>query len=180
MKVYAYDAAPNPQRLALFLKLKGVEIETQQVDLGNGEQHTDEYRHINPSGTVPALVLDDGSILTQSLAICEYLEEIYPQPALLPADASGRARVRALAQLVACDIHPLNNLRVLRYLSDTLEVAEDAKLDWYRHWISAGFSALEALLRLVPDFSSEPLRLFLPPAIFERYVEGLRKAGWQG
>ncbi len=100
---------------------------------------------------MPTLETDDGTRLTQSLAICEYLDECYPDPPLLPADAEGRARVRALAQAIACEIHPLNNLKVLKYLSGELGLDEAAKLGWYRHWIAEGFEALEALLADSPD-----------------------------
>jgi len=110
-----------------------------------GQQHAPDYAKLNPQELVPTLT-DGGQVLTQSLAICEYLEDEYPEVSTLPADAAGRARVRALAQVVACDIHPVNNLRVLQYLENELGVEKEAKLRWYRHWVEEGFRALEALL----------------------------------
>ena len=106
---------------------------------------------INPQGLVPSLALNDGRILLQSLAICEYLDDIHPEPPILPSDPLSRARVRALAQTVACEIHPLNNLRVLQYLTGTLKVSEAVKLAWYRHWIAEGFTGLEVLLQDAPE-----------------------------
>jgi maleylpyruvate isomerase len=112
---------------------------------GGGEQFTPAFRGLNPQALVP--VLQDGDTrLVQSLAIIEYLDEMHPHPPLLPDTPAGRARVRALAQVIACEIHPLNNLRVLRYLTGTLGVTEDAKNTWYRHWVGAGLEALEARL----------------------------------
>jgi maleylpyruvate isomerase len=111
-----------------------------------GAQHTPQYQRLNPTELVPTLVDEDGHALGQSLAIIEYLDETQPAPALLPHDALGRARVRALAQTVACEIHPLNNLRVLQYLERDLKVTDAAKSDWYRHWITLGFTALERML----------------------------------
>jgi len=110
-----------------------------------GEQHAAEYRAVNPAGLVPALE-DQGQVLTQSLAIIEYLEETHPSPALLPADAPGRARVRAIALAIACDIHPINNLRVLRHLKQELGVSEEQKDAWYRHWVETGLAAVEAMV----------------------------------
>jgi maleylacetoacetate isomerase len=110
-----------------------------------GEQHHDAYRGLNPQQLVPTL-LHDGHVLTQSLAILEYLEERFPQVPLLPADAAGRARVRALAQLVACDIHPINNLRVMQYLERDLQLPADARTRWTLHWMAEGFAAMETML----------------------------------
>ena len=112
---------------------------------GGGEQLGEAYREVNPGALLPALD-DDGMLLTQSLAIVEYLEEKYPQVALLPADAAGRARVRALAMTIACDTHPLSNLRVLKYLVHTLKLDEQAKLEWIRHWMRLGLETFEAHL----------------------------------
>ncbi|HTN65066.1 MAG TPA: maleylacetoacetate isomerase, partial [Burkholderiaceae bacterium] len=117
---------------------------------GGGEQLRDEYRALNPAALVPTLI-DDGLVLTQSLAILEYLEERWPQVPLLPSDAAGRARVRALALTIACEIHPLNNLRVLKYLGETLQVAEDARHEWYRHWTARGLEVLERHLASEPQ-----------------------------
>ncbi|GKW50904.1 maleylacetoacetate isomerase [Halomonas sp. NCCP-2165] len=144
--LYGYFRSSAAYRVRIALNLKGLAYDQAPVNLVKGEQRGEDFLARNPQGLVPALVTDDGARLTQSLAICEYLDERYPEPALLPADAAGRARVRALAQAVACEIHPLNNLRVLKYLTGELGVDEATKMTWYRHWISEGFAALEAQL----------------------------------
>ncbi|WP_304526676.1 maleylacetoacetate isomerase [Halomonas sp. I5-271120] len=147
MTLYGYYRSSAAYRVRIALNLKGLDIAQVPVDLAGGAQREESFRAINPQGLVPVLETDDGERLTQSLAICEYLDERYPSsPALLPEDAAGRARVRGLAQLIANEIHPLNNLRVLRYLIGDLELDEDAKLGWYRHWVAEGFTALEAML----------------------------------
>ena len=125
-------------------------VNPTNIDIDAGDQHGEAFRRINPLGAIPALI-DHGPgqshvPLTQSLAILEYLDERFPQVPLLPADAAGRARVRALAQLVACDIHPINNLRVMQYLERDLQVPADARTQWTLHWIAEGFAAMEALL----------------------------------
>ncbi|MES2090272.1 MAG: maleylacetoacetate isomerase [Pseudomonadota bacterium] len=155
MLLYTYFRSSAAFRVRIALHLKGLDFEAVPVHLlrggdggcghGGGEQHTPDYRAKNPLGTVPTLV-DDGATLTQSLAIIEYLDETHPQPPLLPADALGRARVRALAQTIACDIHPLNNLRVLHYLKDVLGADQTARDTWYRHWVELGLAGVEALL----------------------------------
>ena len=144
MQLYTYFRSSAAYRVRIALALKGLAYESVPVHLlrGGGEQLQDAYRALNPAALVPALQ-DEGATLTQSLAILEYLEETHPQPALLPQGAPGRARVRALALSVACDIHPLNNLRVLRYLSHTLQVPEEGRNTWAQHWIALGFAALE-------------------------------------
>jgi maleylpyruvate isomerase len=147
MKLHTYFRSSAAYRVRIALNLKGLPYEAVPVHLlrGGGEQLQDSYREINPSASVPALQDERGTV-TQSMAIVEYLEETHPKPPLLPRDTLARAHVRELAQIIACDIHPLNNLRVLRYLVDELGVSEDAKKDWYRHWIKEGFAALEAHL----------------------------------
>ena len=152
LQLYSYFRSSAAYRLRIALHLKGLAFDTVPVHLlkGGGEQLQSAYRAINPAALVPALQ-DDGATLTQSLAIMEYLEETHPQPPLLPADPLGRARVRALALTVACDIHPLNNLRVLTYLSGALQASGDARNDWARHWMALGFSALEAHLVRSPQ-----------------------------
>lgn len=147
MKLYSYFRSSASYRVRIALQLKGLPYEVLPVHLlkEGGQQFSPEFCQINPAALVPAL-LDDGEVLTQSLAIIEYLEETHPVPALLPANPADRAYVRSLALSVACEIHPLNNLRVLRYLAHQLGVSEDARNDWYRHWCEQGLAALEATL----------------------------------
>ncbi|MBW6392554.1 maleylacetoacetate isomerase [Billgrantia antri] len=142
--LYGYYRSSAAYRVRIALNLKGLAYDQAPVNLVKGEQRGEENLARNPQGLVPVLETDGGIQLTQSLAICEYLDERYPEPPLLPADAQGRARVRSLAQLVACEIHPLNNLKVLKYLVHELKLDDEAKLAWYRHWIAEGFAALEA------------------------------------
>lgn len=145
MILYEYFRSSAAFRVRIALNLKGLSVERQYIHLANGEQRSDDYRAINPQGLVPFLV--DGDLkLGQSLAIIEYLDELHPTPPLLPSDAATRARVRAFAQAIACDIHPLNNLRVLNYVTGTLGHTEAEKNTWYQHWIHEGFLALEATL----------------------------------
>ncbi len=143
MQLYDYFRSSAAFRLRIALNLKGLAYESVPVNLVANEQRGAGYLNLNPLGLVPALTTGEGELLTQSVAILEWLEEEYPEPPLLPADALGRARVRAMVQTIACDIHPLNNLRVQRYLVETLDVNEDDKLAWYHHWIALGFAALE-------------------------------------
>ena len=146
MKLYDYFRSSAAYRVRIALNLKGLDYQPIAVNLRDQDHHAPDYRRINAQQLVPALVLDDGQVLTQSLAICEYLDERHPKPPLLPVDAIGRARVRALAQIIACEMHPLNNLRVLNYLTGPMGLDEDAKLSWYRHWIAQGFSSFEGML----------------------------------
>ncbi|MCE8018537.1 maleylacetoacetate isomerase [Halomonas sp. MCCC 1A11036] len=148
--LYGYFRSSAAYRVRIALNLKGLAYDQVPVNLVKGEQRSENSLARNPQGLVPVLETDDGTQLTQSLAICEYLEERHPEPPLLPADAEGRARVRSLAQIVACEIHPLNNLKVLKYLVHELKLDDDAKLAWYRHWIAEGFTALEARLANEP------------------------------
>jgi len=147
MKLHTYFRSSAAYRVRIALNLKGLHYEAVPVHLvrGGGEHRQPAYLGLNPAGLVPALE-DQGQVLTQSLAIVEYLEETHPQPALLPAAALDRARVRAIAQAIACDIHPVNNLRVLQYLARELGADEAQKSAWYRHWISVGLQAVEAML----------------------------------
>jgi maleylacetoacetate isomerase len=147
MKLYTYFRSSAAYRVRIALNLKGLPYEAVPVHLlkDGGEQLQQGYRMINPSAAVPALQ-DERGTLTQSMAILEYLEETHPDVPLLPADPLGRARVRELSQIIACDIHPLNNLRVLRYLKHTVGVTEDVKNEWYRHWVREGLASLEAHL----------------------------------
>jgi maleylacetoacetate isomerase/maleylpyruvate isomerase len=146
LTLYSYPLSSAAYRVRIALALKGVKASTVNKQLRRGEHRHKDYLKINPQGFVPALELQDGTVLTQSLAIIEWLEESYPLPPLLPADPNARARVRSLSQLVACDIHPLNNLRVLQYLESALNVAQAARDEWYRHWVATGFAALEDAL----------------------------------
>jgi maleylacetoacetate isomerase len=146
LTLYGYPLSSAAYRVRIALALKGVEVTTVNKHLRRGEHRQKDYLEINPQGFVPALLFPDGTVLTQSLAIIEWLEESHPRPALLPADPRARARVRSLSQLIACDIHPLNNLRVLQYLETALNVAQAARDEWYRHWVATGLGAFEEAL----------------------------------
>jgi len=145
LTLYSFWAATAPYRVRIGLALKGLPYEIVPVDLRAGDQHGEAYRARNPQGPAPALETDSGDHLTQSLAILEWLEDTHPEPPLLPADALGRARVRAMAAIVACDIHPLNNLRVHQALQG-LGVGPEAVTSWSARWVSDGFDALEAMV----------------------------------
>ncbi len=148
LTLYSYFRSSAAYRVRIALNLKGLSFETASIHLQKegGLNRRPAYRAVNPQMRVPALKLDSGEVLTQSLAIIEYLDEIHPDPPLLPRDPIGRAKIRALAQLVACDIHPLNNTSPLRYLKNELG-QDQAKIDaWYHHWITEGFEALEAMI----------------------------------
>ena len=148
MKLYTYFRSSAAYRVRIALNLKGLEYESVSKDLRNpgGEHRLSDYLALNPQGLIPALE-DDGRVLSQSLAIIEYLDEKFPAPPLLPKAAADRAQVRAMALGIACDMHPLNNLRVLNYLRDELKQDEAAVNRWYAHWIAAGFRGLEELVR---------------------------------
>lgn len=150
MKLYNYYRSSTSFRVRIALAFKGLSYDYVPVHLLKSEQHAAPYLARNPEGLVPLLELNDGRTLTQSMAIMEYLDEVHPQPALLPPDALGRARVRALSQIIACEIHPLDNLRVLRYLVHTLNVSDDQKMAWYRHWVRAGLESYEKHLAEQP------------------------------
>lgn len=150
MKLYSYFRSSASYRVRIALNLKGLSYETVPVHLlkGGGQQFNEAYRKLNPDALVPTLVDgdDEASAFTQSLAIIEYLEETHPEPALLPRSAADRAYVRSIALSVACDIHPLNNLRVLRYLVRNIGLTEEQKNAWYRHWCESGLASLETTL----------------------------------
>ena len=152
MKLYSYFRSSAAYRVRIALNLKGLAYETTPIHLvrDGGHNKRPEYRAVNPQMRVPALVASSGEVLIQSLAIIEYLEETHPEPPLLPKDPLARARVRALAHIIACDIHPLNNTSPLRYLKNEMHQQQSAIDAWYHHWIVTGFEALEALARPAP------------------------------
>ena len=158
MKLYSYFRSSAAYRARIALNLKGLPFDTVPIHLlkGGGEQHGEGFRAVNPQGRVPVLELGSGEVLLQSLAIIEYLDEVYPEPALLPKQPLERACVRAVAEIIACDIHPLNNVGPLNYLRHQLAAEKAAVQAWYRHWIEIGFEAVEALIGPVP-MHSEPL-----------------------
>ena len=152
MKLYSYFRSSAAYRARIALNLKALPYEMTYVHLtkDGGQQRKPEFSAVNPQMRVPALALSGGEILTQSLAIIEYLDEIQPEPPFLPADALERAKVRAIAQIVACDIHPLNNLVALQYLKRQLK-HEQPEIDaWYHHWVTEGFKAIEAMIEPGP------------------------------
>lgn len=148
MKLYDYFRSSASFRVRIALHLKGIAYEQVPIHLlkDGGIQHQSHYHAINAQELIPSLILEDGNTLTQSLAIIEYLETVYPEPPLLPTDPIQKAKIRAIANMVACDIHPLNNLRVLQYLKNNLQITEDQKNTWYQHWIHIGFDAIEEML----------------------------------
>ena len=146
MILYGYGLSSASYRVRIALALKSLQYSSIVKNLRAGEHRLSEFLRINVQGFVPALALDDGAVLTQSVAIIEYLDEIHPNPPLLPSEPLGRARVRALTQAITCDIHPLNNLRVLRYLEEKLNLDKQTRDLWYRHWVQVGFDALERWL----------------------------------
>src|SRR5580658_1087035 len=146
MILYGYGLSSASYRVRIAMALKNLQYTSMIKNLRSGEHRLSEFLQINVQGFVPALQLDDGVVLTQSVAIIEYLDELYPNPPLLPAQPLARARVRALTQAIASDIHPINNLRVLRYLEEKLNLDKQTRDAWYRHWVSVGFDALERWL----------------------------------
>jgi maleylpyruvate isomerase len=150
LKLYDYFRSSAAYRVRIALNLKGLRPSREFVHLRRNDQRSDDYLALNPQGLVPALATDGGAVLTQSLAIIGYLDETHPEPPLLPAAAVDRARVHGIALEIACDIHPLNNLRVLQYLKNTLGVSEEQKDAWYRYWIDIGLEALETRLARDP------------------------------
>ena len=146
MKLYGFSRSSAAFRVRIGLNLKGIAWEHVNISLPEGVQFGDDYLKINPQARVPTLIDGDLSLF-QSMAILEYLDETHPEPAFLPADPAGRARVRGLSDIIACDIHPLNNLAVLKYLADPIGAGKDAiNAGWYPHWIAEGFKGLEAHL----------------------------------
>jgi maleylpyruvate isomerase len=152
VKLYSYFRSSAAYRVRIALNLKGLPYEIVPIHLSRdgGEQRKPEFVAVNPQMRVPALALSSGAVITQSLAIIEYLDDINPEPPLLPPDALDRAKVRAIAQIVACDIHPLNNSAVLQYLKNTMQHAQPEIDAWYHHWVLAGFAAIEAMIAPAP------------------------------
>lgn len=159
MKLYSYWRSTASYRVRVGLHLKGIPFETIPVNLFDGEQFAEPFRSLVPSASVPALAFEDGTVLTQSLAILDYLENIEPEPPLLPAEPMLRARVLAASQLIAADIHPVNNLSVVNRLKRAFGAGTEQTVEWMRHWMTDGFRALQSIL---PDdtpftFSDRPL-----------------------
>jgi maleylacetoacetate isomerase len=161
VKLYSYFRSSAAYRVRIALNLKGLAYETMPVHLvkDGGHNRRPEFRAVNPQMRVPALVADAGDVLIQSLAIIEYLDETHPDPPLLPKDPIARAKTRALAQLIACDIHPLNNTSPLRYLKNRMHQEQSAIDAWYHHWVIEGFAALEALIEPGPYACGEAVTL---------------------
>ncbi len=162
MKLYNYFRSSAAFRVRIALELKGLRYDYIAVHIAKGEHKQSDYAAVAPEQLVPLLEVD-GERLSQSMAIIEYLDEMHPAPALLPADALGRAQVRALAQCIACEIHPLNNLRVLKYLVRVLKVEEEAKNIWYRYWVRDG---LEAFERQLQALEARRAQRGLPASVF--------------
>ncbi len=178
MIFYDYFRSSAAYRVRIALAIKGISVERRFVHLLRGEQKQPAYLAKNPQGLVPALELDDGTVLTQSLAIIDYLETLKPEPRLIPADPVLAARVRAAALAIACDTHPLGNLRVVEYLQERLGQSEPVVLEWRRHWVRVGLQAVEALIRPSPFcFTAQPTiaDVCLAPQLFyaERFGVGL-------
>jgi maleylacetoacetate isomerase len=145
-RLYTFFRSSTSYRLRIALNLKGLEWAPCHVSLPRMEHRASDYMKLNPQGLVPALIEDDGAVLAQSLAIMEYLDERYPDPPLLPGDAHARAYVRSLSQIIGCDIHPLNNVRVLKWLGSRWKLSEAEVNEWYAHWIAEGMRSFEATL----------------------------------
>lgn len=150
MKLYSFFNSSASYRVRIAMALKGIDYETVGVNIRIGQQNELKYRRLNPVGLVPALITDDGESLGQSLAIIDWLDRHFPQTPLLPNNDPARMRILEIVYAISCDIHPINNMRVLRYLTDELGVSEKAKQRWYAHWVHQGLSAVEQLLRQSP------------------------------
>jgi maleylacetoacetate isomerase len=169
MKLYSFFRSSAAYRVRIALSLKGVSYETLSVHLRKGAHLEDTYRKLNPQARIPSLQLDDGTMITQSPAIIEYLEEKYPKPPLLPQNAEQRAQIRAIAAIIACDIHPLNNLSALNYLRKEF-LQDDAAIDkWYAYWVIDGFKAVEKMIAPAPYAFGEDVTLadvYIMPQIY--------------
>ncbi|WP_067584472.1 maleylacetoacetate isomerase [Endozoicomonas ascidiicola] len=149
LTLYSYFRSSAAYRVRIALNLKGLDYQQHAINLLKGEQKSKEYRSVNPQGLVPTMMTEQGGIC-QSLAMLEWLEETYPQPSIIPGDSYQRAKLRSMAYQICCDIHPLNNLRVLDYFQGKLDINEESKNQWYQHWITQGFTALESQLDAQP------------------------------
>ncbi|MEO0327777.1 MAG: maleylacetoacetate isomerase [Pseudomonadota bacterium] len=149
--LHSFFRSSTSFRVRAALRLKGIDFKQNTYDFRKNEQRSAEYLTRNPQGLVPTLTTDDGVDIPQSLAIIEWLEETYPEPALLPEDRAGRARVRSLAHAIALDVHPVNNLRILNYLKERFGGSEKAIADWFRHWVGLGFQSVEQRLKIDKD-----------------------------
>lgn len=147
MELYSYFRSSAAYRVRIALNLKNISHGIIPVHLVKGQQRSDDYQAKNPSQLLPSLQIDDGKILSQSMAILDFLENEYPSPPLLPKDHYDRATVLSICHIIACDTHPMNNLRVLQYLTDELNISDEQKQSWYAHWIKVNFTALEQLLK---------------------------------
>ena len=169
MQLYSYFRSSAAYRVRIAMNMLNVRYEQIPVNLVKGEQQSPQYLQVNPQGLVPALKLDDSQLLVQSGAILEWLGENYPAPALYPTDSVEKAHVRALCQTIGCDIHPINNLRVLTYLTSELGVSDEQKTTWYQHWIALGFEALESSIKASPYAFGDRvtmLDIYLIPQVF--------------
>lgn len=183
MELFSYFRSTAAYRVRIALNLKGVDYRLSPVNLVSGDQRGADYLAVNPQGLVPALRLDDGQVIAQSTAILEWLEETRPTPSLLPGSAGQRARIRSWVNIIACDIHPLNNLRVLNYLKNTLGLDEEAKTTWYHHWLKLGFDVLEQQLVGSPYCAGSEVSLadvYLVPQVFNAHRFGLDMAPYPG
>lgn len=149
--LHNYFRSSTSYRVRIALALKGIDYDYEAFHLRRGEQRSERFLGLNPQGLVPALTWTDGQVYTQSLAIMEFLDEVVPEPPLLPRNAEGRHRVRSLAQMIALDVHPINNLRVLAYLRNHFAADEKAQGDWFRHWVAEAFGPFEQRLTTEPE-----------------------------
>lgn len=159
IELYSYFRSSAAFRVRIALNIKQLEYKLNTVDIFAGVHLSENYQSINSQGLIPLLKLDDGTLISQSMSILEYLEETYPETALLPKSPIEKARIRSWYQVITADIHPLDNLRVLKYLTGTLSVSEQEKLNWYHHWIKLGFTHLEQELLATPYSNGEELTL---------------------
>ncbi len=176
MELFDYFRSSAAYRIRIALNLKSIPYTKTAINLLTEDHKSAEYKALNHQGLVPTLKLDDGRLITQSTAILEYLEAVYPDVPLLPTDPFEAARIRSMCNLIACDIHPVNNLRVLKYLTGTLGLTEEDKLTWYHHWIKEGFDAFEPQIGEGPFAAGNAVTLadvYLVPQVFNALRFGL-------